>query len=495
MAQHGRGWLPLIGVTALVGSAVDARAADRPRSIRSTRSWPAPATARWFAIAAALIGLGIVCELVDVVRRHGLRRRYDGLAAPSAGPARRPRRPRRYARLRDRRPGQPRLRQRHRRRPGRTGRRDRVRRDRSADRQPRPARASSTPGWLPPSSAASCSSSRVLLVFARRTAEISLAYQETQGRIAALLTEAAHRHPHHHRRRHDGSRRAPHPRPAARTAQARRCSPGRSWLAPAPRPRSSAPSSWSPFWPSADSNSWTAASPRANSSPPASTPYSAPGLGSLTGVIGEIARATRRDPAGRRGARDRARRSRHLAAAGRSRPADVRRRHRGRRRTRPAGRTSISISRVARPSRWSARAAPASPSSRRSPRGCGIRRPGRCSLDGVPLQAVNRHALRSAVGCAFERPHAGRHDRRRRDLPRRGQPDPDARRGPRHARPRLRQPPARRLLHSVAQGTRCPAANGSASAWPAPGRRVAYWSWTTRLRASTPRPRCRSARP
>jgi ATP-binding cassette subfamily B protein len=26
------------------------------------------------------------------------------------------------------------------------------------------------------------------------------------------------------------------------------------------------------------------------------------------------------------------------------------------------------------------------------------------SLDGVPLQAISRHALRSAVGCAFERP-------------------------------------------------------------------------------------------
>ncbi|TCO49128.1 ATP-binding cassette subfamily B protein [Kribbella antiqua] len=29
---------------------------------------------------------------------------------------------------------------------------------------------------------------------------------------------------------------------------------------------------------------------------------------------------------------------------------------------------------------------------------------GQVTLDGVPLQAINRHALRSAVGCAFERP-------------------------------------------------------------------------------------------
>jgi len=188
VARHGRGWLPLIGVTALVSSAVtlalpsvlghsvDAIVADTDYR-------------RWFTIAAALIVTGIVCSLIDTFAgtacvagttawlRHGLvsqvvrggaegSRRFDtgDLVSRVSGNA-------------------------------------------SDAAQAGPAAVTTFAAMAPPIGSLVLLALidpwlavaffggvilvvGVLFVFARRTAQISLAYQETQGRISAMLTES-----------------------------------------------------------------------------------------------------------------------------------------------------------------------------------------------------------------------------------------------------------------------------------------------------------------
>jgi ATP-binding cassette subfamily B protein len=64
---HGRGWLPLIGAAALVGSLVAlalptvlGRAVDSAVTGRE-----GPAIGSWFALAGAMIAVGVLCDLVD----------------------------------------------------------------------------------------------------------------------------------------------------------------------------------------------------------------------------------------------------------------------------------------------------------------------------------------------------------------------------------------------------------------------------------------------
>ncbi|MDX6283344.1 MAG: ATP-binding cassette, subfamily bacterial RamA/AmfB [Kribbellaceae bacterium] len=186
--RRGRGWLPVIGATALLGNltvlalpkvlghAVDAVVADH-------------GTSGWVLIACGLIALGVLCDVVEVIAstacvagttawlRHGLVARV--LAAGPSG-----------VRQFD------------------TG--DLVSRvsSNAVDAaRAGPATLTAVTAVVPPIGslvllmlispwlAAAFLGGVVLVVavlwlFARRTAEISLAYQETQGRIAATLTEA-----------------------------------------------------------------------------------------------------------------------------------------------------------------------------------------------------------------------------------------------------------------------------------------------------------------
>ncbi|MDX6259528.1 MAG: ATP-binding cassette, subfamily bacterial RamA/AmfB [Kribbellaceae bacterium] len=193
--RHGRAWLPLLGAAGLVGNltvlalpkvlgeAVDAVVAQHHPGASVFHP------GGWVLIACALIVLGIVCDVVEVIAgtacvagttawlRHGLVRRV--LAAGPSG-----------VRQFD------------------TG--DLVSRvsSNAVDAaRAGPATLTAATAAVPPIGSlvllvlispwlAVAFLGSVLLVvavlwlFARRTAEISLAYQETQGRIAATLTEA-----------------------------------------------------------------------------------------------------------------------------------------------------------------------------------------------------------------------------------------------------------------------------------------------------------------
>ena len=186
--RHGRGWLPLIGLSALLGSAVTlALPAVLGRSVDAIAS--GSDLTGWLALACGLIALGIGCDLVDAFAgtacvagttawlRHRLVRHV--LAAGPEGI-------RRFD----------------------TG--DLVSRlsgNVSDAAQAGPAAVTSASAALPalgslvllalidPWLAAAFLAGVLLViamlwVFARRTTEISLAYQETQGRIAGVLTEA-----------------------------------------------------------------------------------------------------------------------------------------------------------------------------------------------------------------------------------------------------------------------------------------------------------------
>jgi ATP-binding cassette, subfamily B, bacterial len=68
VVRHGRGWLPLIGGAALAGSVIAlalptvlGRAVDSAVAGRDE-----PALGSWFALAVAMIAIGVVCDLVDV---------------------------------------------------------------------------------------------------------------------------------------------------------------------------------------------------------------------------------------------------------------------------------------------------------------------------------------------------------------------------------------------------------------------------------------------
>jgi ATP-binding cassette subfamily B protein len=178
----------LIGVTALVGSGVVlALPAVLGRSVDAIVA--GNGYGRWFAVAAGLIALGVVCTLVDV---------FAGTACVAGTTAW--------------------LRHRlvtHVVRGGPEGTRafdtgdlvSRVSGNAVDAAQAGPAAVTAVAALLPPFGSLVLLALidpwlavaflggivlviGVLWVFARRTAEISLAYQETQGRIAALLTEA-----------------------------------------------------------------------------------------------------------------------------------------------------------------------------------------------------------------------------------------------------------------------------------------------------------------
>jgi ATP-binding cassette, subfamily B, bacterial len=88
VAKRGRGWLPLIGLNALIGSGVTLAL---PTVLGHSVDAIVAGTGytRWLMVAAALIGLGIAASIVDA---------FAGAACVACGP----RRPRRYTRLRDR---------------------------------------------------------------------------------------------------------------------------------------------------------------------------------------------------------------------------------------------------------------------------------------------------------------------------------------------------------------------------------------------------------
>jgi ATP-binding cassette subfamily B protein len=188
LLRHGRGWLPLVGASALLGSltvlalptvlgrAVDAVAADgRP--------------GQWLLVAGGLIALGIVCEITEVIAgtacaagttawlRHRMVRQVLTSGATGA------------------------------RRFGTGDLVSRVSSSATDAARAGPAAVTAATAVVPPVGSlvllvvldpwlGAAFLGGVLLVvavlwvFARRTAEISLAYQETQGRIAATLTEA-----------------------------------------------------------------------------------------------------------------------------------------------------------------------------------------------------------------------------------------------------------------------------------------------------------------
>ncbi|WBQ08237.1 ABC transporter ATP-binding protein [Kribbella sp. CA-293567] len=193
--RRGRGWLPLISIAALLGSltvlalptvlgrAVDAVVAEEdPSAILASPG-------RWVLIACGLIALGIVCDVIEVIAGTAcvagttawLRRRLVSqvLAAGPAGT-------RHFA----------------------TGDLvSRVSSNATDAARAGPATITAVTATVPPIGSlvllflispwlALAFLGGILLVvavlwfFARRTAEISLAYQQTQGRIAAALTEA-----------------------------------------------------------------------------------------------------------------------------------------------------------------------------------------------------------------------------------------------------------------------------------------------------------------
>jgi ATP-binding cassette subfamily B protein len=186
--RHGRGWLPLIGLSALLGSAVTlALPAVLGRSVDAIAS--GHDLTRWLALACGLIALGVGCALVDA---------FAGTACVAGT----------TAWLRHRLVGQVLA-------GGPQGTRrfdtgdlvSRVSGNASDAAQAGPATLTAAAAAVPPLGSMVllalidpwlavgfiCGVAlvvAVLWVFARSTTEISLAYQETQGRIAALLTEA-----------------------------------------------------------------------------------------------------------------------------------------------------------------------------------------------------------------------------------------------------------------------------------------------------------------
>ncbi|NIK59522.1 ABC transporter ATP-binding protein [Kribbella shirazensis] len=188
VARHGRGWLPLIGVFALLDSAVTlALPTVLGRAVDAIAS--GNRAGNWLILAAALIGLGVAGALVDAFAgtacvagttawlRHRLVERVltggpDGTRRFETGDLV-----------------------------------SRVSGSASDAAQAGPAMVTAVAAVLPPSGslvllalidpwlataffAGLLLVVAVLWVFARRTTEISLSYQETQARIATLLTEA-----------------------------------------------------------------------------------------------------------------------------------------------------------------------------------------------------------------------------------------------------------------------------------------------------------------
>ena len=188
VAKRGRGWLPLIGVNALIGSAVTlALPTVLGRSVDSIVA--GAGYTRWLVVAASLIGLGIAASIIDA---------FAGAACVAETTA--------WLRHRL---------VRHVVRGGPGGTRDfetgdlvtRVSANATDAAQAGPAAVTAIAAVAPPLGSlvllavidpwlAAAFFGGVLLVvlvlwtFAKRTADVSLAYQETQGRIAALLSEA-----------------------------------------------------------------------------------------------------------------------------------------------------------------------------------------------------------------------------------------------------------------------------------------------------------------
>jgi len=188
VAGHGRGWLPLIGVTALIGSSVTlALPTVLGRSVDAIVAGHGYTT--WLWVACGLVSAGIVCSLIDV---------FAGTACVAGTTA--------WLRHRL-------VRQVIRSGPEGTRHLDtgdlvsRVSGNAVDAAQAGPAVVSAFAAAIPPVGSLILLALidpwlalaffggvalviAVLWVFARRTAEISLAYQETQGRISSLLTEA-----------------------------------------------------------------------------------------------------------------------------------------------------------------------------------------------------------------------------------------------------------------------------------------------------------------
>ncbi|WP_433162995.1 ABC transporter ATP-binding protein [Kribbella sp. CA-247076] len=188
VAKHGRGWLPLIGLNALIGSSVTlALPTILGRSVDSIVA--GTGYTQWLMVAAGLIALGIAASLVDA---------FAGAACVAETTAwLRHRLVNRIVRS------------------GPEGTRDfetgdlvtRVSANATDAAQAGPAAVTAVAAVAPPAGSlvllavidpwlAAAFFGGVLLViavlwtFARRTADVSLAYQETQGRIAALLSES-----------------------------------------------------------------------------------------------------------------------------------------------------------------------------------------------------------------------------------------------------------------------------------------------------------------
>jgi ATP-binding cassette subfamily B protein len=188
VAKHGRGWLPLIGLNALIGSGVTlALPTILGRSVDSIVA--GDGYTRWLIVTASLIGLGIAASIIDA---------FAGAACVAET----------TAWLRNRLV-------RHVVRGGPDGTRDfetgdlvtRVSANATDAAQAGPAAVTAIAAIAPPLGSlvllavidpwlAAAFFGGVLLVilvlwtFAKRTANVSLAYQETQGRIAALLSES-----------------------------------------------------------------------------------------------------------------------------------------------------------------------------------------------------------------------------------------------------------------------------------------------------------------
>ncbi|GAA0951012.1 ABC transporter ATP-binding protein [Kribbella koreensis] len=188
VARHARGWLPLIGLTALAGSGV-ALALPSVLGHSVDAIVAGDNYGKWFTIAAALITTGIFCSLIDA---------FAGTACVAGT----------TAWLRHRLVSQVVN-------GGPEGTREfdpgdlvsRVSGNASDAAQAGPAAVTTVAAMAPPIGSLVLLALidpwlavaffggvilviGVLFVFARRTAELSLAYQETQGRISALLTEA-----------------------------------------------------------------------------------------------------------------------------------------------------------------------------------------------------------------------------------------------------------------------------------------------------------------
>jgi len=188
VAQRGRGWLPLIGLNALIGSAVTlALPTILGRSVDSIVA--GSGYTRWLIVASAAIGLGIAASLIDA---------FAGAACVAETAAwLRHRLVRQIVRG------------------GPEGSREfetgdlvtRVSANANDAAQAGPAAVTAIAAIAPPVGSlvllalidpwlAAAFFGGVLLVvlvllaFAKRTADVSLAYQETQGRIAARLSES-----------------------------------------------------------------------------------------------------------------------------------------------------------------------------------------------------------------------------------------------------------------------------------------------------------------